>query len=136
MIAESYELISDSPTKRIYEAVKEDTGRVVWQPTGRWQTMAGNQQEWQERWEMHCIMNPQPEHYSLSQGCKCQRRTGGCICFWRGKCAGEAFAGRRGGSKKRKSEFKNIRNFRMRKNGKLSGIIRDIWHTGSIVRIW
>ena len=72
----------------------------------------------------------------MPQGWKCQRGTGRCICFWRGKCAGEAFAGRRGGSKKWKSEFKNIRNFRMRKHGKLSGIIRYIWHTGSIVRIW
>ena len=44
MIAESYDLVTDSPTKRIYEAVK----------MGRSLRLQGTRR-WQERWEMPCI---------------------------------------------------------------------------------
>ena len=49
MIAESYDLVTDSPTKRIYEAVK-----VMWQLMGRSQRWRETP-EWQELLEMHCI---------------------------------------------------------------------------------
>ena len=53
MIAESYDLVTDSPTKRIYEAVK----RI---PKGHVELMGRSQRwretpEWQEPWAMHCI---------------------------------------------------------------------------------
>ena len=61
MIAESYDLISDSPTKRIYEAVKTDPERPcgdLWERLQKWQANAkmaravGN--------ALH--KNPDPEH--------------------------------------------------------------------------
>ena len=53
MIAESYDLVTDSPTKRIYEAVKKFL-KDMWQRMGRlqrWQEI----RECQELWEMPYI---------------------------------------------------------------------------------
>ena len=52
MIAESYDLVTDSPTRRIYEAVKKiPRGKVA--TYGQVAEMAGNR--WHAPWEMHCI---------------------------------------------------------------------------------
>ena len=50
MIAESYDLVTDSPTKRIYEAVSRFR-KVMWQPMVRLQPWQVNRR-WQELWEM------------------------------------------------------------------------------------
>lgn len=53
MIAESYDLVTDSPTRRIYEAVKKiPRGKVA--TYGQVAEMAGNKR-WHAPWEMHCI---------------------------------------------------------------------------------
>ena len=54
MIAESYDLVTDSPTKRIYEAVKRiPKGHVA--TYGKIAEDGGRPPEWQDPWAMHCI---------------------------------------------------------------------------------
>lgn len=53
MIAESYDLVTDSPTRRIYEAVKKIRAEK-WQHMDRlrrWPEI----KRWHAPWEMHCI---------------------------------------------------------------------------------
>ena len=53
MIAESYALVTDSPSRRIYEAVKKiPKGKVA--TYGQVAELAGDK-KWQEQLEMHCI---------------------------------------------------------------------------------
>ena len=53
MIAESYDLVTDSPTRRIYEAVKKiPRGKVAtYGQVARWPEI----KRWHAPWEMHCI---------------------------------------------------------------------------------
>ena len=54
MIAESYDIITDSPTKRIYEAVKT-IPKVKWQLMEKWQSLPGIR-ECPEQSEMPCTI--------------------------------------------------------------------------------
>jgi len=80
MIAESYDIITDSPTKRIYEAVKKiPKGHVA--TYGKVAEMAGNAK-----------CSPQksgPGTYSVFPSCECEGRTCGGICVWRRTNAGK-----------------------------------------------
>ena len=60
MIAESYDIITDSPTKRIYEAVKKIQRDTLphMEELLKWQVSL----RWQELWVMRYTKNPDPEH--------------------------------------------------------------------------
>lgn len=86
MIAESYDLVTDSPTKRIYEAVKKiPKGHVA--TYGQIAEMAGNPR--MSRAVGNALhKNPDPLHIPCfrvvnSKGEHCR-----CICIWRGKGTG------------------------------------------------
>ena len=96
MIAESYELVTDSPTKRIYEAVKKiPKGHVA--TYGQVAQMAGNPK--MARAVGNALhKNPDPEHIP------CFRVVNG-----KGELAGEfAFGGRRNTCRKRTGGFGKI----------------------------
>ncbi len=73
MIKESYDIITDSPTKRIYEAVKQiPKGHVA--TYGQVAAMAGNKK--MSRAVGNALhKNPDPEHIPCFRGSQCQRRT-------------------------------------------------------------
>ena len=91
MIAESYDLISDSPTKRIYEAVK----RI---PYGHVATYAQIAEMAGDRKMARAVgnalhKNPDPDGIPCYRVVNARR-----VCFRRCMEAGRAFAGRRGRS--------------------------------------
>ena len=59
MIAESYDLVTDSPTRRIYEAVKKSRGK--WQHMDRLRRWPGNQKEMARAVGNALHKNPDPE---------------------------------------------------------------------------
>lgn len=63
MIAESYDIVSDSPSKRIYEAVKKYR-RERLQHMDRWLYLQA-MKRWQELWEMRCIRIRNRELYHV-----------------------------------------------------------------------
>ena len=68
MIKESYDIITDSPTKRIYEAVKQiPKGHVA--TYGQVAAMAGNKKM------SRAVGNALHRTHSMLQGSQCQRRT-------------------------------------------------------------
>ena len=90
MIAESYDLVTDSPTRRIYEAVKK-IPREKWQHMDRlrrWPEI----KRWHAPWEMHCIKIRIREDSLLSCGER-KGRISRRICVWWRRCAGKAIAG-------------------------------------------
>ena len=80
MIGESYDLVTDSPTKRIYEAVKRIPKGHVAMYTSQ-ASLGGLFRHW---YKVPC--------------CECERRTCRSICIWRSRCTGRAFERRRCGS--------------------------------------
>lgn len=90
MIAESYDLVTDSPTRRIYEAVKKFRAEK-WQHMDRlrrWPEI----KRWHAPWEMHCIKSRSGEDSLLSCGER-KGRISWRICVWWRRCAGKAIAG-------------------------------------------
>lgn len=90
MIAESYDLVTDSPTRRIYEAVKKFRAEK-WQHMDRlrrWPEI----KRWHAPWEMHCIKIRIREDSLLSCGER-KGRISWRICVWWRRCAGKAIAG-------------------------------------------
>ena len=87
MIAESYDLVTDSPTKRIYEAVKKiPKGHVA--TYGQVAQMAGNP-------KMARAVGSGSRAHSLLPGSQRERRTRRRICFWRGRRADQTVGRRR-----------------------------------------
>ena len=90
MIAESYDLVSDSPTQRIYQAVRQiPRGKVAtWRCRGD-----GGQSSHGARGRKCTASQSGPGTYSMLSRCQCERRIGWGICFWWGKCAGRSAPG-------------------------------------------
>lgn len=86
MIAESYDLVTDSPTKRIYEAVKKiPKGHVA--TYGQIAEMAGNPR--MSRAVGNALhKNPDPLHIPCFRVSEFQRGACRCICIWRRKSTG------------------------------------------------
>ena len=85
MIAESYDIITDSPTKRIYEAVKRiPKGHVA--TYGKVAEMAGNVKS---SWKCPAQKSG-PGAYPVFSRSKCEGRTGRSLCIWWRKDTGEA----------------------------------------------
>lgn len=108
MIAESYDLVSDSPTKRIYEAVKKiPQGKVA--TYGQVAALAGNPGMCRAVGNaLH--KNSGPGACTLLPGSQFQRRAVRGICLWRCRTTGEAAAGRRNRSKQWQSRSAKIWN--------------------------
>ena len=94
MIAESYDLVTDSPTKRIYEAVKRiPKGHVA--TYGKIAEMAGDPRMARA---VGNALHKNPEEsgsrtYSMLPCGQCERRTGRGICVWWRGCAGRTSSG-------------------------------------------
>ena len=77
MIAESYDLVSDSPTKRIYSAVKKIPRGCV-ATYGQIAELAGDRK--MARAVGNALhKNPDPEKYSVLQGCEFQGELSGSL---------------------------------------------------------
>ena len=65
MIAESYDLVTASPTKRIYEAVQKIPKGNGWQPTDRLRNLAGDKKMARGGRKMTLHKNPDPGKNSV-----------------------------------------------------------------------
>lgn len=101
MITESYDLITDSPTKRIYEAVKRiPKGHVA--TYGQVAAMAGNPK--MSRAVGNALhKNPDPETIPCFRVVNSKGELAEAFDIWRGRRAGKTFGRRWCGSKKWKS---------------------------------
>ena len=92
MIAESYDLVTDSPTKRIYEAVKKiPKGHVA--TYGQIAEMAGNPR--MSRAVGNALhKNPDPLHIPCFRVVNSKGELAGAFCIWRRKSTGRTFKSR------------------------------------------
>lgn len=90
MIAESYDLVTDSPTRRIYEAVKKiPRGKVA--TYGQVAEMAGNKK--MARAVGNALHKIRIREDSLLSCGERKGRISWRICVWWRRCAGKAIAG-------------------------------------------
>ena len=88
MIAESYDLVTDSPSKRIYEAVKQiPKGKVA--SYGQVAAMAGRSENVHVLSAMHCIKIPDPENIPCYRVVNAKGELIRCFCIRWSRRAGE-----------------------------------------------
>ena len=113
MIAESYDLITDSPTKRIYEAVKRiPKGHVA--TYGKVAEMAGNPK--MSRAVGNALhKNPDPEHIPCFRVVELKGRTCRSFCIRRRRRTGKTSGSRRRRSGQWQSRSQKIWNLKKRR---------------------